>query len=88
MQCTSCNRQATPERNIDARSPATVPSTLTAPSVPRGTISNVVTRYLIIEQSIKQTKRIALNKYFNTFKSKMSANHFICTQQIRIEITS
>ena len=39
--------QATKERRIDAKSPAMVPSTLTAPSVPLGTVLNVVTRYLL-----------------------------------------
>jgi hypothetical protein len=39
-------RQPTNARRTDAKSPARVPSTLTAPSVPLGTTVNVVTRYL------------------------------------------
>jgi hypothetical protein len=33
-------------RKMDANRPASVPVTLTAPSVPRGTIDRVVTKYL------------------------------------------
>lgn len=43
---TSLIRQPTDARRIEARSPARVPSTLTAPSVPLGTTLNVVTKYL------------------------------------------
>lgn len=35
---------------MDAKTPAKVPSTLTAPSVPLGTTLNVVTKYLVIKQ--------------------------------------
>jgi hypothetical protein len=34
-------------RSIEANNPASVPSALTAPSVPLGTTLNVVTRYLL-----------------------------------------
>lgn len=43
-------RQPTKARNKEAKIPAKVPSTLTAPSVPLGTTLNVVTRYLGIMQ--------------------------------------
>ena len=46
-------RQPTKARRIDAKSPAEVPSALTAPSVPLGTIFNVVTRYLPPSTSFK-----------------------------------
>lgn len=45
--------QPTKARRIDAKSPAKVPSILTAPSVPLGTIFNVVTRYLLQSTSLK-----------------------------------
>lgn len=57
-KCTSRMKQAIPASSIEAKSPATVPSTLTAPSVPLGTILNVVTRYLFL--STKQLERAYL----------------------------
>jgi hypothetical protein len=47
---TSPRRKLTKARTTDAKIPAKVPSTLTAPSVPLGTTLNVVTRYLDIKQ--------------------------------------
>jgi hypothetical protein len=44
---TSPMRQPTEARIIEANNPASVPSALTAPSVPLGTTLNVVTRYLL-----------------------------------------
>jgi hypothetical protein len=44
---TSPMRQPTEARSIEANNPASVPSALTAPSVPLGTTLNVVTRYLL-----------------------------------------
>lgn len=43
-------RQLRKARAKEAKIPAKVPSTLTAPSVPLGTTLNVVTRYLDIMQ--------------------------------------
>jgi hypothetical protein len=40
-------KQETKARRIDAKSPAMVPSILTAPSVPLGTTLSVVIKYLI-----------------------------------------
>lgn len=39
-------KHPTDARKIEAKSPANVPSRLTAPSVPLGTTLNVVTKYL------------------------------------------
>jgi hypothetical protein len=44
--CTMWIASPTRARKMDANRPASVPVTLTAPSVPRGTIDRVVTKYL------------------------------------------
>jgi len=47
--CTKLRAHATALRITDASKPASVPSKLTAPSVPCGTVDIVVTRYLVTE---------------------------------------
>jgi hypothetical protein len=39
-------------RKMDANRPASVPVTLTAPSVPRGTIDRVVTKYVVLPKAL------------------------------------
>lgn len=53
VKSTSPMREPTKARRIEAKSPAKVPSTLTAPSVPLGTTLNVVTRYLYTRHRFK-----------------------------------
>lgn len=55
-------RKLTNARTMDAKIPAKVPSTLTAPSVPLGTTLNVVTRYLDIMPDSQRNFRTEMLK--------------------------
>jgi hypothetical protein len=50
--CTMWIASPTRARKMDANRPASVPVTLTAPSVPRGTIDRVVTKYVVLPKAL------------------------------------